>query len=121
MPAEQLLSRRGRIDVEHVVQRTLALQCRQIPDECLHGIAGTELLPHVDVEFGVDQFPQSVCSNMATANAEVALSPMISVSVTDRGTLLRSRTRQADVEETVAKVVLLNEYKGIRMRCQGSR
>ena len=37
------------------------------------------------------------------------------------GDVLRSRTRQADVEETVAKVVLLNEYKGIRMRCQGSR
>lgn len=37
------------------------------------------------------------------------------------GDVLRSRTRQADVEETVAKVFLLNEYKGIRMRCQGSR
>ena len=37
------------------------------------------------------------------------------------GDVLRSRTRQADVEETVAKVLLLNEYKGIRMRCQGSR
>ncbi len=37
------------------------------------------------------------------------------------GDVLRSRTRQTDVEETVAKVVLLNEYKGIRMRCQGSR
>ena len=37
------------------------------------------------------------------------------------GDILRSRTRQTDVEETVAKVVLLNEYKGIRMRCQGSR
>ena len=37
------------------------------------------------------------------------------------GDILRSRTRRTDVEETVAKVVLLNEYKGIRMRCQGSR
>lgn len=37
------------------------------------------------------------------------------------GDILRSRTRQTDVEETVAKVVLLNEYKGIRIRCQGSR
>ena len=37
------------------------------------------------------------------------------------GDILRSRTRQTDVEETVAKVLLLNEYKGIRMRCQESR
>lgn len=37
------------------------------------------------------------------------------------GNILRSRTWQADVEEAVAKIVLLNEYKGIRMRCQGSR
>ena len=37
------------------------------------------------------------------------------------GDILRSRTRRTDVEETVAKVVLLNEYKGIRMRCQESR
>ena len=37
------------------------------------------------------------------------------------GDVLRSRNRQADVEETVAKVVLLNEYKGIRMRCQESK
>ena len=37
------------------------------------------------------------------------------------GDILRSRARQTDVEETVAKVLLLNEYKGIRMRCQGSR
>jgi len=37
------------------------------------------------------------------------------------GDILRSRTRQTDVEETVAKVLLLNEYKGIRMRCQESK
>ena len=37
------------------------------------------------------------------------------------GDILRSRTRQTDVEETVAKALLLNEYKGIRMRRQGSR
>ena len=37
------------------------------------------------------------------------------------GDILRPRTRRTDVEETVAKVLLLNEYKGIRMRCQGSR
>ncbi len=37
------------------------------------------------------------------------------------GDILRSRTRQIDVEETVAEVLLLNEYKGIRMRCQESR
>lgn len=36
------------------------------------------------------------------------------------GDILRSRTRRSDAEETVAKVLLLNEYKGIRMSCRGS-
>ena len=36
------------------------------------------------------------------------------------GDTLRSRKRESDVEETVAKVNLLNEYKQIRMRCQRS-
>ena len=37
------------------------------------------------------------------------------------GDIPRSRTCRTDAEETVAKAVLLNEYKGIRMRCQGTR